>query len=156
LTAVRPYGFRDPMRGAPDSPDTLLLGRPAIEWAAERGIDLPPADDIYSAPLFPLLSDLNDILAVVRWMTSEPKLTTGRDVWLSAARVSAADICDRTDIAALSASRLQWLRHDLPILAANYPKSVYYQLDLNDIAHKLVALDVAAPAPLPSEAPLLK
>ncbi|MDE6383075.1 MAG: bifunctional fucokinase/L-fucose-1-P-guanylyltransferase [Paramuribaculum sp.] len=156
LTAVRPYGFRDPMRGAPDSPDTLLLGRPAIEWAAERGIDLPPADDIYSAPLFPLLSDLSDILAVVRWMTSEPELTTGRDVWLSATHVSAADICDRTDIAALSASRLQWLRHDLPILAANYPKSVYYQLDLNDIAHKLVALDVAAPDPLPSEAPLLK
>lgn len=154
--AVRPYGYTDPMRGDTADDSTTYLGRPFREWLAERGIEYEACPDIYFAPLFPLVSDTDEALTIIRWMTSEPALAEGRALWQKARKVSAADICDNTDITALNASRLSWMLHDLPILASNYAKSVYYQLDLNDMASKLVRHSITPPPVLPADAPLMK
>lgn len=154
--AVRPYGYHDRMSGKTSDAGTKFLGMPLSDWAEERGISIDETDDIYFAPLFPLIEDIDRAPDIIKWMTSEPENATGRDLWLQAIKISAADICDNTDIDALNRSRRQWLRHDLPILARNYQKSVFYQLDLNDVAHKLNDFGLDTPPELSADTSILK
>lgn len=153
--AARPYGFDDPFRGASDSPDTLFLGRPAAEWASARGISLPEFADIQSGKIFPLCSDTDSLGKVLRWMISEPALEEGRSIWENAEKVSADMISGRADLKRLFRQRKDFMRKNLPMLASNWSRSVFYQLDLDDVAKEYSAGLIPPPAELPEEAPVM-
>lgn len=150
--AVRPYGYDDMMRGMTDDEATMYLGQPLQQWLSARGIKLDDVTDIQEARLFPVVDSVEDMGIVARWMTSEPELEEGRNIWLEAEKISADEICSRTKLARLYAQRTEFLRANIGQLADNYELSVFYQLDLNDTAQKIHQLGLEAPNPLPESA----
>lgn len=144
--AVRPYGYDDTMRGNTADPSTTFMGKPIARWLEERAITLTePQTDIQSTRLFPLVDNITDMGTVARWMTSEPSLAEGRRIWQNAQRVSADEICANASLPRLYAQRKDFLKLDIPILSDNYRRSVFYQLDLNDLAEKIHSLQLQAP-----------
>lgn len=154
--AARPYGFNDPFKGDTSEKTTLFMGRPVVEWAEERGINLPACTDIQNAELFPVCRNVCELGVVMRWMVSEPHLAEGRRLWETSGKMSANQLSDRADLRRLFAQRKALRRKIWPVLAANHDKSVFYQLDLADAASEFVAGGIALPAPLPGDAPLMK
>ena len=152
--AVRTYDYDDPMRGATDSPDTVFMGRPVTQWLEERGVTLPATTDIQSAPLFPLLDNIERMGIVARWMISEPDLAEGREIWEKAEKLSADDISNRASLNRLYEQRRQYLSRNIEALAENYERSVFYQLDLDDLADKITGLGLKNPPRLSESAPL--
>ena len=152
---VRPYGFDDPMRGTVSDPATTFLGISLQRWLVEHNISLPDADaDIYFAPLFPVVTDIETMGLLTRWMTSEPGLSEARQLYLDAEKISADQIMCRANLRRLCEQRRDFLREDLSMLAANSAQSIFYQLDLDHLASEMHRLGLDAPEPLPDSAPL--
>ncbi len=154
--AARPYGFNDPFKGSTSDSRTLFMGRPAAEWAEERGVTLPDCPDIQNAELFPVCQDIRQLGAVLRWMVSEPELEEGRQIWMRAEKMSANQLSDRADLHRLFDQRRKFRKDNWPMLAANYRKSIFYQLDLADAASEFVAGKLTLPPQLPQDAPVMK
>lgn len=154
--AARPYGFHDTFKGNPADPATLWMGRPVMEWAAERGVELPVAGDLQQTPLFPLCETIDDLGLALRWMISEPLLLPGREVWEKAVKLSADQLSDRADLRRLAAQRENFRRANWSALAANHEKSVFYQLDLADAAWEFASAGLPLLEPLAPDAPLMK
>lgn len=154
--AVRPYGFMDKFRG-PLS-EVEYLGRPFAAWAEERKIDLNTIEgnhDLQAARLFPVVSNADDMGLVLRWMLAEPELQEGKRLWESARRLSADEISAEANLERLTAQRTRFRAQNLPVLAKNWPYSVFYQMDLLSSAEEFAAQHIAEPQPLPASAPLL-
>jgi galactokinase/mevalonate kinase-like predicted kinase len=155
--AARPYGFDDMFRGDVTSPDTRFMGRPFIEWAAERSLPLPQAVDIQDAPVFPVCDSVDMLGAVLAWMTGDGGSgKVGKALWEGAVKVSAADLLNRANIRRLAAQREAFRRASLSMLAANHEKSVFYQLDLSDASREFADGDIRMPQPAGDDAPLMK
>ena len=154
--AARPYGFDDTFRGASADKNTVFMGRPVSEWAEERGIRLEAFDDLQRAPLFPVCENVEELGMVMRWMVSEPALEQGRDIWLSREKMSANDLSDHASLSRLFARREKFRSANLPELAANHERSVFYQLDLADTAREFAAAGITLPEVLPADMPLMK
>lgn len=154
--ALRPYGYSDPMRGNVSSPDTIFMGQPLEKWLAERHIDLDfNGGDIHDAPLFPVIDNIDSLGLLARWMISEPQLATARQLWEEAPKISATEIMERANLHRLYESRRQYLKSDLELLASN-PRSVFYQLDLDDVATKYASLGLEVPEALDAKEPVAK
>ncbi len=157
LYAVRPYGYDDPMRGMTTDETTIYLGQPLKEWLKERDIDLAAGNtDIQNARLFPLVSDIDSMGKVARWMTSEPELEAGRRIWQNAEKISADEISSRASLPRLYEQRDSFLKENICQLADNHEMSVFYQVDLDDMADKIHKLGLEAPVPLPESAPIIE
>lgn len=152
---ARPYGFNDPFKGASTDKSTLFMGRLFDEWTDERGINPTPFNDLQNAPLFPVCKNKDDLGQVMRWMISEPELDSGRIIWESAEKMSANELSDRANLRRLFAQRESFRRANWPLLAANYEKSVFYQLDLADAAREFAEGGLRLPETLSSETPLM-
>lgn len=150
--AVRPYGYDDMMRGMTSDESTTYLGTSLSDWLSIRGITLRDDTDIQEAQLFPIVDNVDDMGIVARWMTSEPELEEGKRIWEEADKISADQICSRTTLGRLYAQRNEFLRANIGQLADNYEQSVFYQLDLDDVATKICSLGLDAPDPLPESA----
>ena len=111
---VRFYGFDDPFRGACDNGNTFFLNRPLTEWCQARGLTLAEVGisqniDIHCAPLFPVL-ELKDITCrFLTWLfADEPEQADDlRLLWLSSARLSAAQLLQKADIQDIMTQRLK-------------------------------------------------
>ena len=81
--AVRPYGFDDVSKGDIRDEKTLYLGISFPDWLAERGLTPNDVtgrkDDLQAAGIFPVVEGVEQMGAVLRWMTSEPELTEGKE-----------------------------------------------------------------------------
>lgn len=152
---LRPYGYTDAMRGATDSLSTKYLGVPLAEWASRRGVAIEAAPDIQKAPLFPVGSDIEQLGLMARWMTSEPDLSAGKELWMKARKVSADEIMEMASLPRIFSQRRGFLAESLRLLAKN-PQSVFYQLDLQDAAEKIAGFGLEAPAPLSADAPMAR
>ncbi|MGM9760803.1 MAG: bifunctional fucokinase/fucose-1-phosphate guanylyltransferase [Parabacteroides sp.] len=154
--AARPYGFYDLFKGDVADRKTQFLEQPIRQWAADRGVTLPPCPDIQLLPLFPLCRSVEELGLVLRWMISEPALEAGKQIWESASRLSANDLSDQANLRRLTDQRLAYRRANWPLLAANHERSIFYQLDLSDAAQDFVNQQIELPAPLPSSVSLMK
>ena len=151
--AARPYGFYDTFKGS--LADAVYQGGPAADWLARRGLkpeEVDGRDDLQSARLFPLCSDVEELGLVVRWMTTEPDLTEGRTVWLAARKLSADELSAYANLHRLTAQREAFRKTNLPQLAAHYAYSVFYQLDLADVARTYAHEGLPLPDVLPETA----
>ena len=150
--AARPYGFNDAFKGRLDDAAVAYQGAPVGEWLSQRG--LRPADiegnhDLQAARLFPLCGNTDDLGVALRFMTTEPDLEEGRRVWLSARKLSADELSAYANLRRLTRQRDTFRQRNLPILAAHYERSVFYQLNLADVAERYAA----GRLPLPDELP---
>lgn len=153
--AARPYGFYDTFKGALSDAATLYQGMSVTEWLSRRGLcadDVEGCGDMQSARLFPVCGSVEDLGAAMRWMTSEPDCAEGCRVWMSARRMSADELSAYANLRRLEAQRRNFRRQSLPALAAHYEHSVFYQLNLDDVAHDYAAFGLPEPAELPETA----
>lgn len=158
--ALRPYGMNDVFRGNLREEKTTWMEAPFNQWLAERELELPQlnlsrTDDIQAAEIFPILHSIEELGVVLPWMTAEPHLPTGKEKWLNATRISADDISARANLKRLYKQREDFGRENWQMLAHNYEKSVFYQLDLAHAADEFARLNLPAPAVLPPDAALM-
>lgn len=148
--ALRPYGYDDAFRGPLGDSRTTYLGRDMSAWDADR---LGGADcDIQSARLFPVSESLGTLGRLLRWMlTGEGSA----EEYYNCTRMSADELSEQANLARLFAQRRRLQARNLSALAANWQKSVFYQVNLRDVAAKYAEHALPLPAPLPDEAPLM-
>lgn len=153
---ARPYGLDDVFKGALASETTTYLGTPFQQWMKERGIGAEDiqgrTDDLQAASIFPLTTSIEELGILIRWMTSEPQLEEGKKLWLEAEKLSADEISARANLERLYAQRNAFRRNNWKGLAANYEKSVFYQLDLQDAANEFVRAELEMPGILKEDA----
>ena len=158
---ARPYGLDDVFKGALDKSTTTYLNIPFTRWMEERGITWEDikgrTDDLQSASIFPKVTSVEDLGILVRWMTSEPQLEEGKKRWLKAEKVSADEISAGANLKRLYEQRNAFRKENWKGLAANYEKSVFYQLDLLDAANEFVRFNLDTPDVLQEDAaPMLR
>ena len=120
-TALRTYGFDDPVRGRIDDPATLWMERPIVSWLRARQIapgDLgaKPDADIFDAALFPVLPDDNLDADILRWMIESDPEPDGaaRTRWLKARRVSGRNLLRIADTRRIAATRREYAQRCEP------------------------------------------
>ena len=145
---ARPYHIDDAFRG--DNATAVWLGKPVRRWLAERGIEAGTSDntlkefsDFQLAQVFPLVHSVDELGWVLRWMISEPGLTRGREIWTKSTKLSADELSAAADLTALYAQRNSFFSSNLPVLAANYDRSVFYQSDLAATAREWTGIGAA-------------
>ena len=158
---ARPYGLDDVFKGALDKITTTYLNVPFTRWTEDRGITWEDTkgrtDDLQSASIFPKVTSVEDLGILVRWMTSEPQLEEGKKLWLKAEKVSADEISASANLKRLYEQRNAFRKENWKGLAANYEKSVFYQLDLLDAANEFVRFNLDMPDVLKEDAaPMLR
>ena len=153
---ARPYGLDDVFKGALEKVTTTYLNIPFPQWMEERGITWDDikgrTDDLQAASIFPKAASIEELGILVRWMTSEPQVEKGKKLWLKAEKVSADEISAGANLKRLYAQRSSFRKENWKGLAANYEKSVFYQLDLQDAAREFVRLDLNTPDTLKEDA----
>ena len=155
--AVRPYGFNDKFRGQLCDNQTEFIGQPFVDWAKQRHLPGFDADttDIQSAPIFPVVDNVNDMGLVLRWMLNEPSLQGGRMIWEDSLKLSADELSEKANLRRLICQRHENRMKNWPFLASNYAHSVFYQVDLDEAAHDFAKGHIVEPHPLPESEPLL-
>ena len=153
---VRAYGLDDSFRGPIGDAATLWLGQPAPLWAERRGLawesaGIPPASDLYDAPLFPILPLSQISGPFMEWLfASEPSPDPGHAaLWLSAPRLSAAQINVRANVPRLVRQRDENLRRILPLMHGRSARSAFFGLDLAATARLMAASQIPLPPSLP-------
>ncbi|WP_442892961.1 bifunctional fucokinase/fucose-1-phosphate guanylyltransferase [Bacteroides congonensis] len=153
---ARPYGLDDVFKGALEKVTTTYLNIPFPQWMEERGITWDNikgrTDDLQAASIFPKVTSVEELGILIRWMTSEPQQEEGKELWLKAEKVSADEISASANLKRLYAQRSSFRKENWKGLAANYEKSVFYQLDLQDAAHEFVRFDLNTPDILKEDA----
>lgn len=155
---ARPYGFNDAFKGALSVESTLYQGIPASEWLRMRGLkpeDIRGSHDLQAAAIFPVCHSVEELGTVMRWMTAEPELNEGREIWMQAEKKSADEISVYADLRKLTAQREEFRKENWKILAENHEKSVFYQLDLQQAAEEYGRLNLKLPQELDEQTPLL-
>ena len=112
-------------------------------------------EDLQAAAIFPVVEDKEQMGTVLRWMVSEPGLTEGKAVWLESRRLSADEISAQADLRLLYAQRESFCKGNWEVLARNHAKSVFYQLDLMDVAGEFHKFGIDKPEVLPTDASLM-
>ena len=152
---LRPYGYRDAMRGDITNPATQYLGQPVTEWIENHRIDIniiANHHDLQAANIFPVCSDMTQMGRLLAWMLSPKPFEDLSQEWAALPRLSADEISAQANLERQSCQRKAFLCRNLPQLATNYRKSVFYQIDLKDIAKKYADNGIDLPAPLTDDA----
>lgn len=155
--AIRPYGYHDTFRGETADEKTTYLNKPLRLWLERHGIAqeaLGRTDDIQAAQLFPVANGLEELGEWLLWMIAGNPDKSLAPQWTALERLSADELSARANLRRLAAQRKEFEKKNLPTLAANWEKSVFYQTNLKDMADKFVANGLELPAPLPGQAPL--
>ncbi|WP_374044756.1 bifunctional fucokinase/fucose-1-phosphate guanylyltransferase [uncultured Bacteroides sp.] len=156
--AARPYGFNDAFKGALDNQATMYMGRPVSEWLEQRRLtagEIEQNGDLQAARIFPVCKDVDELGAVMRWMTTNPEEEAGKRIWTEARKVSADEISAYANLRRLTAQREEFRKQSWTALARNYEHSVFYQLDLQEAAEAFARYGLELPAGLPETAPLM-
>lgn len=155
---ARPYGFNDIFKGALTEERTIYQGISVREWLSCRKVaveEIDGAHDLQAARLFPVCSTIEELGLVMRWMISEPELQEGKEIWKRSRRLSADEISAYANLRRLAAQRDSFRVMNWPVLARNYERSVFYQLNLDDAAHEFAIHHLELPDALPLSAPLM-
>lgn len=154
--AVRPYGWSDPFRGDISDPATIYLGQSFVEWAEAHGYAHDTHTDLQAAPIFPVLNTVEEAGLWLRWLISDGNDKSLQPTSAPAGGYRSADeLSAQANLRRLFAQRRQLQQHNLPLLADNWHKSVFYQTNLRVMADKFHDLQLPEPATLPEDAPLM-
>ena len=158
--ALRPYGFSDRFSGKVADGSTRWMGIPLAEWFRMQDISLDEAGiapdcDIQEAALFPLLQDGSLMGKLLNWMIRPQQDNAMKLLWLSSERLSAASISARANLFRLDEQRKAFRMANWPVLAKNYQRSVFYQINLDEAAHDFAAGKLEMPAVLSHEEPAI-
>ena len=157
--AVRPYGFTDAFRGDVASLDTMYMEQPLHSWLAARGLSANslggPGTDLQSAPLFPVTSDMEALGQLLNWFVSDTPDAETSALWSKLPRLSADELSAQANLPRLFEQRRTLQAQTLPLVAKNWQRSVFYQINLKDMAAQYAASQWPLPDALPQTAPLM-
>ena len=120
------------------------------------GIDDAFKGDLQKDALFPYLESNDDIEKVLLWMIGGDSLSNeGREIWMNAKRFSADELMDVASLSRLYEQRKGLRRMNYSMLERNFSKSVFYQLDLSDVAHDYIDLGLPVPSTLTDDADVM-
>jgi galactokinase/mevalonate kinase-like predicted kinase len=149
------YGLKDPFQGPMGKAATCWLGRPAQDWFARRALGLAQANiapeaDIYTAPIFPVLTPEQMAPRFLEWLVaSNPAPRPAfRRRWLEGRRLSAQDLPTLVDLDRLYRQRATNRAACLRPMLVNSRWSVFLKLDLESTARLYAASDQDLPPPL--------
>lgn len=159
--AVRPYGINDSFSGDVNSLKTLWMGQSVLDWFAERGLlvaDLEiDSTDIQRSQIFPVVTSIDDMERVLKWMIGQNINDSQAElIWLESQRLSADDLMELASIRLLHSQRTKLKRANCKTIERNYERSVFYQLDLADLANDYNKMALAPPEVLPAHADELR
>ncbi|WP_163714552.1 bifunctional fucokinase/fucose-1-phosphate guanylyltransferase [Mangrovibacterium lignilyticum] len=151
--AIRPYGFSDKFSGEVADKSTKWMGISLPEWFFLHDISLQeagilPDTDIQQAALFPLVQDVELMGRLLNWMIHPVKDDEMRSLWLNSERLSATAISAKANLFRLYEQRKAFRLKNWPVLAKNYQRSVFYQINLDDAARDFAENNIVPPAPL--------
>ncbi len=155
---LRPYGYTDAFRGDLHDSRTQFLEQPVTEWMEKRGInceEMGRTDDLQAAKLFPISDSLETLQRLLHWFISPSPSKEDTELWRKLRRFSADDISVNANLRRLVAQRTALQKETLPVIARNWQKSVFYQVNLKDMACKFSAQGLELPAELPGDSPLM-
>lgn len=158
--ALRPYGFNDKFSGRVGDRSTLWMGLSFLEWLEQRGITLAETGigegtDIQEAAIFPLVKDVTNMGELLCWMIHPSNDQQLKAQWLGCERLSASGISAKANLLRLYEQRQQFRLQNWPVLAKNYQRSVFYQVNLDEAARDFALHHLALPATLPETAPAI-
>ena len=120
------------------------------------GIDDAFKGDLQKDALFPYLESNDDIEKVLLWMIGGESLSNeGREIWMNAKRFSADELMDVASLSRLYEQRKRLRRMNYSMLERNFNKSVFYQLDLSDVANDYIDLGLPVPSTLTDDADVM-
>ena len=147
--AVRPYGIDDAFKGDIRHASTLWMGKPVSEWLQQRNLEITDlggqASDLQKCKLFPYVSSEEEIEPVLKWMINEPGNDRGETIWRTSERFSADDLMDFAFLQRLYTQREKLREENFKALENNYERSVFYQLDLSDVAAEYARMGLTVP-----------
>lgn len=152
--ALRVYGFEDPFRGAVGDAETVYCGQPLAAWMERRGLDAVAlgwagAEDLQRVALFPVVEQWPGG-GLVQWLLDgSGDGEKYRKLYTESRRLSAEQLAAEADLPALRQVRGERMKASLPELARHAGRSVFYQVDLEDLADKYVAGRLALPEKRP-------
>ncbi|MFW5901080.1 MAG: bifunctional fucokinase/fucose-1-phosphate guanylyltransferase [bacterium] len=149
---LRPYGFSDIFRGGVKNGTTRWQGKALKKWFEKRNLDINTVlhenKDIQDAQLFPVLEKPELTENFIQWMIRDaPDHPAEAKKYINAPKLSASDILNQTNLKRLYEQRHHFTREIIPALARNHENSIFYQLDLKDLANHYLEADL----PLPDE-----
>lgn len=142
LYCIRPYGFNDSFRGEMETVDTTWMGNSVLNWLSDRKITLNELSiegntDIQDAKLFPLI-DKNELSAtLISWMLVASNDSLTKSKYIATKRISATEISNKANLNKLFVQRAKFGNENIPVLHKNYQKSVFYQIDLDNMAKRV-------------------
>ena len=120
------------------------------------GIDDAFKGDLQKDALFPYLESNDDIEKVLLWMIGGDSLSNeGREIWMNAKRFSADELMDVASLSRLYEQRKGLRRMNYSMLERNFNKSVFYQIDLSDVANDYIDLGLPVPSTLTDDADVM-
>lgn len=135
---VRFYGYSDPFRGPLNSPETLWLGQPALQWFGRRLLSLDeaglePGTDLQKAALFPEIESATTSEGFLQWLISgDPEDNENfRKLWVESKRLSARELGQQANLKRAFDQRRQLRREVLPVMARHGAWSLFYKLDVS-------------------------
>ncbi len=155
--AIRTYAIDDSFGGDVLQRDTQWMGQSVMDWASERGIDINGEEDIsgdiQQAKIFPVVDTIEEMERLVKWMIGR----TINDeeayiLWNEKPRLSADQLMDRADLKAIFNQRNNFRKANYKTIEKNYERSVFYQLDLADLAKDYHNMNLIPPEALPEGA----
>ncbi len=156
--ALRPYGYADAFRGDLRLATTSYMNQPMPEWLAARGIaaeELERTDDLQAARLFPVSENLAELEQLFHWFFTPSPQSEVTELWRRLPKLSADELSIKANLPRLVAQRKALQSYTLPLIAKNWQKSVFYQVNLKDVARKYADAGLPLPAPLPEDAPAM-
>ncbi len=155
---IRPYGFSDTFKGNVNNAYTRWQGKSIKKWFEKRNLDITQflslKEDIQDAPLFPVLDRKDITRDFIQWMIDDKEPNrTNSDTYLRASKFSASDILSEANLQRLYEQRMHDSRKIIPALAKNHEKSIFYQLDLKDLAQHYLKAGLPLPDELNDKAP---
>lgn len=154
--ALRPYGYHDTFSGTVENQATRFLNQPVTQWLQQHHIQpewLADTTDLQSSKLFPVSTDLDLLGKLLTWMLSDYPSEDLSTAWNVCQRLSASDLSDKANLKRSEAQRIELRKQILPLIAANHNKSIFYQLNLQQIAEEYSAFHLEVPPTLPETTP---
>ncbi len=137
---IRNYGFNDKFSGKADDTTTRFLDKSLSEWLEKRELlsvlKGNEDTDIQYFPLFPALGKHEITGEFIQWLfDSSPKRNeTFTRLWLEAECFSADTISNKSNLSLAEEQRKKLHLNNISVIAKNYRRSVFYQLDLKRLA----------------------
>ena len=151
---IRPYGMSDSFRGKIANSEPMWMDRQLGDWFATRDISLSEAlisesEDIQRLPLFPVVDEGDLSVDLIKWMLYGGNDLPSKKQWLQNERLSADQISNRSNLFRLYQQREKYRNHNLQALLRNYQKSVFFQVNLDHLAHKFAENNLSIDTILP-------